>query len=79
MTINYHTKKKYLSHYEEGEPPVKVEEYYLQFFNKVIDMVVNCICNKFQQIHYIETLQTMKILPLKTLHEEDSSHELCSG
>ena len=72
-----------MSHYEEGEPPVefvsKVEEYYHQFFYKVINMVVNCTCDKFQQIHYIETLQTMKILPLKTLHEEDSSHELCSG
>ena len=28
-------------------------------------MVVTCICNKFQQKDYIETLQTMEILLLK--------------
>ena len=41
-------------------------------------MAVNCICNRFQQKDYIEALQTMKILFLKPLHEEDFGHELSS-
>ena len=39
-------------------------------------MAVSCICNKFQQINHIETLQTMEILLLKALSEEDIGHEL---
>ena len=39
-------------------------------------MVVNCIHNRFQQKDYIETLQTMKLLLLKLLREEDFGHEL---
>ena len=39
-------------------------------------MVVYCICNGFKQKDYIETLQTMEILLLKALCEEDFGHEL---
>ena len=39
-------------------------------------MVVSCSRNRFQQKDYIETLQTMEILLLKDLHEEDFGHEL---
>ena len=39
-------------------------------------MIVNCIRNKFQQKDYIETLQTMEILLLKALREEELGHEL---
>ena len=53
------------SHYEEEEAPVeflsKVEEYYLHFFNQAIEIVVNCIRNRFQQKDHIETLQKMEI------------------
>ena len=38
-------------------------------------MVVNCILNKFCKKDYIETLQTMEILILKALHEEDFGQE----
>ena len=34
-------------------------------------MVVNCICNTFQQKAYSENLQTMKIMLLKALCDED--------
>ena len=55
----------------------KVEEDCHQFFfYHVIDMVVKCICNRFQQKDYIETFQTMEILRLKTLLEEHYGHEL---
>ena len=46
------------------------------FFYQAIDMVVNCIRNRFQQKGYIETLQTMEILLLKALRKEDFGHEL---
>ena len=39
-------------------------------------MVVNSIRNRFQQKNYIETLQTMEILLLKVLREENFRHEL---
>ena len=39
-------------------------------------MVVNYIHNGFQLKDYIETLQTMKIMLLKALREEDFCHEL---
>ena len=39
-------------------------------------MIVNCIRNRFQQKDYSKTLQTMKMLLLKTLREEDFGHEL---
>ena len=39
-------------------------------------MVVNYIRDRFQRKGYIETLQTIEILPLKALHEEDFGHEL---
>ena len=38
-------------------------------------MVLNCIRNRFQQKDNIETLQTMEILLLKALCEEDFGHE----
>ena len=66
--------------YEEGGAPVKFvskfEDYLCQVFYQTIDMVVNCIRDRFQQKDYIETLQTMEILPLKALREEDFGHEL---
>ena len=39
-------------------------------------MVVKCIRNRFQQKDYNETLQTMEILLLKALREEEFGHEL---
>ena len=39
-------------------------------------MVVNCIRNRLQQKDNNETLQTMEMLLLKALHEEDFGHEL---
>ena len=39
-------------------------------------MVVNCICNRFQQKDNIETLQKMETLLLEALCEEDFGHEL---
>ena len=39
-------------------------------------MAFSCICNRFQQIDHIETLQTMEIILLKALSEEDIRHEL---
>ena len=38
-------------------------------------MVVNSIRNRFQQKDNTETLQTMEILVLKGLREEDFAHE----
>ena len=43
-------------------------------FYEAIEIVFNCIRNRFQ--HLIETLETMEILFLKVLHEEDFGHEL---
>ena len=45
------------------------------FFYQAIDMVVNCILNRFQQKDYIEYLQRMKIMLLKALREEDFDDE----
>ena len=56
--------RKVSSHYEEGAFVSKVQEYYRHFFYQAIDMVVNCIRNRFQQKEYIEALQTMEILLL---------------
>ena len=39
-------------------------------------MVVSCIHGRIQQKDYIETLQAMKILPLKVFHEKEFGHEL---
>ena len=39
-------------------------------------MVVNCIGDRFQQKNNIESLQTLEILLLKALREEDIGHEL---
>ena len=68
-----------MSYYEEEEAPVefvsKVEEYYLHFFYQAIEIVVNCILNRFQQKDHIETLQKMEILLLKALRDEDFDHE----
>ena len=47
-----------------------------KFFYQAIDMVANCIRDRFQQKDYIETLQTMENLLLKTLCEEDFGLEL---
>ena len=69
-----------MSYYEEEEAPVefvsKVEEYYLHFFYQAIEIVVNCIRNRFQQKDHIETLQKMEILLLKALRDEDFDHKL---
>ena len=69
-----------MSYYEEEEAPVefvsKVEEYYLHFFYQAIEIVVNCIRNRFQQKDHIESLQKMEILLLKALSDEDFDHEL---
>ena len=68
-------KKKVSSHQEEEEAPVelvsKVEEQYYHFFYQVIEIVVNCTRNRFQQKNLIETLQTIETLPLEVLREED--------
>ena len=80
MTRNYLEKEKIQVIYEEGKAPVefvsKVEEYYCQFFYQAIDMVVNCICNRFQQKNYIKTLQPIEMLLLKAFREENFGHEL---
>ena len=68
--------RKVSSHHEEGAFVSKVQEYYRHFFYQTIDMVVNCIRNRFQQKEYIEALQTMEILLLKALREEGFGHEL---
>ena len=69
-----------MSYYEEEEAPVefvsKVEQYYLHFFYQTIQIVVNCILNRFQQKDRIETLQGMAILFLKALCDEDFDHEV---
>ena len=46
------------------------------FFYQVIEIVVNCIHNRFQKKDHIETLQKMEILLLKALREEDFDYEL---
>ena len=71
-------KRKVSSCYEEEEAPVefvsKAEEYYLHFFCEAIEIVFNCIRNRFQQKDHIETLQKMEILLLKGLRDEDFDH-----
>ena len=51
LTPNY-PPQKVSSHYEEEEAPVefeyKVEEYYHHFFYQAIEIVANCIHNRFQ-------------------------------
>ena len=69
-------KRKVSSHYEERAFVSKVQEYYRHFFYQAIDMVVNCIRNRFQQKEYIETLQTMEILLLKALCDVGFGREL---
>ena len=69
-----------MSYYEEKEASVefvsKVEECYLHFFYQAIEIVANCILNRFQQKDHIETLEKMTILLLKALRDEDFDHEL---
>ena len=48
----------------------------VKFYIKQFDIVVNCIRDRFQQKDYIETYQTMEMLLLKVLREEDFGHEL---
>ena len=80
LTLNYLKKRKVTCVYEEGKAPVKfvskVEEYYHHLFYQAINMIANFIRNRFQQKDYSKTLQTMKMLLLKTLREEDFGHEL---
>ena len=45
-------------------------------FYQVIEIVVNCISNRFQQKDDIETLKAIEMLLLKALREEDFDHEL---
>ena len=46
------------------------------FFYQAIEIVVDCILNRFKQKDHIDTLQKMAILLLKTLVDEDFDHEL---
>ena len=55
---------------------LKTIPYYLDFFQQAIEIVGNCIGNRFQQKHLIETLQKMEILLSKALRDEDFDHEL---
>ena len=69
-----------MSYYEEEEAPVefvsKVEEYYLHFFYQAIEIIFNCIRNRFQKKYHIDTLQKIVILLLQALRDEDFDHEL---
>ena len=73
-------KRKVPSRYEDGEAPAEfestVEEHYRQIFYQTIDMVTNCIRERFQQKDYVETFQTMENLLLKALSEEDFGLDL---
>ena len=73
-------KRKILNHGEEEEAPVefvsKVEENYLHFFYQAIEIVVNCIRDRFQQKDHIETLQKIVVMLLKALPDEHFDHEL---
>ena len=68
--------------YEAGDAAAEivstVEKHYRyhQMCYQVIDMVVSCFRDRFQQKVYIKTLQTMEILLLKALPEEDFCLEL---
>ena len=46
------------------------------FVYQEIEIVANCIRNRFQQKDLIEALQAIEILLLKALREEDFGHEL---
>ena len=46
------------------------------YFYQAIETVVNCIRNTFQQKNHIETLETIEMLLLEALREEDFGHEL---
>ena len=61
-----------MSYYEEEKNTTTI-------FYEAIEIVVNCIRNRFQQKDLFETLEAMKILFLKVLHEEDFSHELSAN
>ena len=73
-------KRKVPTRYEDGEAPAEfvstVEEHYRQIFYQTIDMVTNCIRERFQQKDYVETFQTMENLLLKALSEEDFGLDL---
>ena len=68
------------NHYEKEEAHAEfvsqVEEYNHYFFYQAIEIVVNCIRNRFQQKDLIEALQTSEILLLKALREGDLGHDL---
>ena len=61
-----------MSYYEEEKNTTTI-------FYEAIEIVVNCIRNRFQQKDLFETLEAMKILFLKVLHEEDFGHELSAN
>ena len=48
----------------------------ISIFFQAIEIIVNCIRNRFQQKDHIETPQKMAILLLNALHDEDFDHEL---
>ena len=69
-----------IPNYEDGEAPAEfvstVEEHYRETFYQTINMVTNCIRDRFQQKDYVEAFQTMENLLLKALREEDFGLEL---
>ena len=73
-------KRKVPTRYEDGEAPTEfvstVEEHYRQFFYQTINMVANCVHDRFQQKDYIETFKTMENLLSKAFREEDFGLEL---
>ena len=71
-------KRKVSSHGEEEEAPVEFSKLTntITIFYQSIEIVVNCICNRFQRNNHIEILQKMEKMLLKVLHEEDFDHEL---
>ena len=54
----------------------KVVEYYLHCFYQASEIVVNYICNIFQQKDHIENFQKMKILLLKPFPGKGFDNEL---
>ena len=46
------------------------------FFYQAIEIVVDCIRNRFQQKYLIKTLQTMEIHLLEALREGGFGHKL---
>ena len=79
MTPNYLEKETFLAIMRKKK---LTQNLYLKlrnippFFYQVIEIVVDCIRNKFQPKNLIETLQATGILLLKALPEEDFGHEL---